>query len=158
MKKGLLIGFIVLMQSCQIFDKQVPDEKELLKKELKAINWNQVDEYPTIENCEQLADKTKRKQCFFEFMAQTIQQKLNVDSVTIAHPKSDTIQVLVTVLTDATLEFKSRFVQDSLVFSQQKVDSILKLKLINFPKINPAIKRGIPVKAQFILPVILHHE
>jgi hypothetical protein len=31
----------------------------------------------------------------------------------------------------------------------------LKARLIDFPKINPALKRGIPVKSQFILPVIL---
>jgi hypothetical protein len=39
-----------------------------------------------------------------------------------------------------------------------KIDSILKARLVGFPKINPAIKRGIPVKTQFILPVILKVE
>lgn len=158
MKKSLFIVFLVTLQSCQYFDKKVPSEKELLAAELKAINWNEVDEYPTVATCDKLLDKAQRKQCFFEFMTQTIQQKLNADSIKILHPKSDTIQVIVTVLTDATVQFKSRFAKDSLIFSEQKLDSILKIKLNDFPKINPAIKQGIAVKSKFILPVILNHN
>jgi hypothetical protein len=30
--------------------------------------------------------------------------------------------------------------------------------LVDFPKVTPAIKHGIPVKTQFILPVILKVE
>jgi len=29
---------------------------------------------------------------------------------------------------------------------------------VDFPKVNPAIKRGIPVKTQFVLPVIIKQE
>ena len=35
----------MLLTSCQLFDKKVPDEKELLQQELQKINWNQVDNY-----------------------------------------------------------------------------------------------------------------
>ena len=149
---------ILLMQSCQIFDMKVPDEKELLAKELKSINWNQVDEYPTVEKCDSLVNKSLRKQCFFDYMTNVIQQKLDGDSIKTSHLKSDTIQVVVTVLTNATVQFKSKFSKDSLVFNEQRIDSILKLKLTDFPKINPAIKQGIPVKSQFVLPVILNYD
>jgi hypothetical protein len=39
-----------------------------------------------------------------------------------------------------------------------KIDSILRARLVDFPKVNPAIKRGIPVKTQFVLPVIIKQE
>jgi hypothetical protein len=41
----------------------VPSEKELLKKELKAINWKEVDEYPSFADCD-LDNKTKRNVFF----------------------------------------------------------------------------------------------
>ena len=45
MKKIIQLLFLLLaIQSCQYFEKQVPDEKELLEQELKKINWNEVDE------------------------------------------------------------------------------------------------------------------
>ena len=69
----------ILFNSCQYFEKQVPSEKELLQKELKSINWKEVDEYPSVPSCEKIADEKLRQQCFFEVMSNLIQEKLNVD-------------------------------------------------------------------------------
>ncbi|MFY7756852.1 MAG: hypothetical protein ACOVP9_00515 [Flavobacterium stagni] len=146
------------LTSCSYFEKQVPNEQELLQKELKAINWNQVDEYPSIAECEKLTDATQRKQCFFEFLSSTIQQKLDTDTLSVLYPELDTIEVKITVNPDATLVFEPQFPQDSTAYDKEKIDSILRVRLTDLPKINPAIKRGIPVKTQFILPVIIRGE
>ena len=53
------------------------------------------------------------------------------------------------------MQFEPQFPRDTETYDTIKIDSILKLKLVDFPKVNPAIKRGIPVKTQFILPVII---
>jgi len=147
----LLYFLLISFASCQYFEKQVPSEKELLEKQLKEINWKEVDEYPSVVDCEKLTDPAQRKQCFFEFMATAIQQKLSVDTLKILFPKLDTIEVKVTVNPDATMEFQPQFPKDSVAYDTIKIDSILKAKLIDFPKVNPAIKRGIPVKTQFVL-------
>ena len=149
---------VLLMQSCQYFDKKVPSEQELLNKQLKEINWKEVDEYPSVVDCEKLTDEAQKKQCFFEFLTATIQQKLSVDTLSILYPELDTIEVKVTVNSDATMEFEPQFPKDSTAYDTIKIDSILKSKLVDFPKVNPAIKRGIPVKTQFVLPVIIKTE
>ncbi len=158
MKKILSFFLLLSLSSCQFFEKQVPSEKELLEKQIKEINWKEVDQYPSIADCEKLTDPKQRKQCFFEFMASTIQQKLSIDTLKILFPKLDTIEVKVTVNPDATMQFEPQFPKDTVAYDTIKIDSILKLKLIDFPKVNPAIKRGIPVKTQFILPVIIKRE
>ncbi len=155
MKKFSVLFLILFLQSCQYFEKQVPSEKELLEKQIKEINWKEVDEYPSIIDCQAINDAAQRKQCFFEFLSATIQQKLSVDTLKILFPKLDTIEVKVTVNTDATMQFEPQFPKDTVAYDTIKIDSILKLKLVDFPKVNPAIKRGIPVKTQFILPVII---
>ncbi|MEC5164384.1 hypothetical protein RCH18_000100 [Flavobacterium sp. PL11] len=141
-----------------MFDKQVPSEKELLQKELKAINWKEVDEYPSVAGCDKIEDKAQRKQCFFTVLTQLIQEKLNIDTLSLLYPKLDTIEVKVTIFPNATMQFEPQFPNDSLNYDRIKIDSILKVRLVNFPKVNPAIKRGIPVKTQFILPVIIKVE
>ena len=141
--------------SCQIIDKKVPTEQELFEKQIKEINWSEVDEYPSFLECDKISDNNQRKQCFFEFMATTIQQKLSVEDLTVLYPELDTIEVKVTVFPDASLQFEPQFESDSLAYDKIKIDSILKTKLIDFPKVNPALKRGIPVKTEFILPVII---
>jgi hypothetical protein len=148
----------ILFNSCQYFDKQIPSEKELLQKELKAINWKEVDEYPSVVDCEKIEDKKQRQQCFFEILTQLIQEKLSVDTLSVLYPELDTIEVKVTVFPNATMQFEPQFPKDSVAYDKIKIDSILKVRLVDFPKINPAIKRGIPVKTQFILPVILKVE
>ena len=160
MRKLFVILFLsnFLFTSCQLFDKKVPDENELLKKQLNEINWNEVDEYPSIVDCEKIADKEKRKRCFFEFMTSTIEQKLNIDSLSTAFPKLDTIEVKVTVFPTSEVAFEPQFPKDSVAYDTIKIDSILHARLLDFPKVNPAIKRGIPVKTQFVLPVIIKQE
>lgn len=153
----ILLLLTLSLYSCKYFNSQVPNQDELLEKELKAINWNQVDELPSFSNCDSVVDKTQKKQCFFDFLTQLIQQKLSIDTLTVLYPKLDTINVKVTVLADASLQFEPQ-INDTLSYNTTKIDSILKARLVDFPKVNPAIKRGIPVKTQFVLPVILNVE
>lgn len=153
-----LLLLLLLLQSCQYFDGKVPNEKELLEKRMAEINWDQVDEYPSVSECEKITDKALRKQCFFEYLASTIQDKLSIDTLSVLYPELDTIEVKVTVFPDAQLTFEPQFPKDSVVYDTIKIDSILRKKLVDFPKINPALKRGIPVKTQFILPVIIKTE
>jgi hypothetical protein len=158
MKKAIALFLVSLCFSCQYFEKKVPNEKELLEKQLKEINWNEVDEYPSVADCEKLTDETQRKQCFFEFLTTTIQQKLAVDTLSTLFPKLDTIEVKVTIFPNSTMEFEPQFPKDSVAYDTIKIDSILRIRLVNFPKVNSAIKRGIPVKTKFVLPVIIKTE
>ena len=160
MRKIILILLLpsLLFSSCQYFDKQVPSKEELLEKELKSINWNEVDEFPSISECEKIKDEAIRKQCFFEFLTQTIQEKLSIDTLSVLYPELDTIEVKVTIFPDATMKFEPQFPKDTVAYDTIKIDSILHARLVDFPKMNPAIKRGIPVKTQFVLPVILKTE
>ncbi|MBC7607172.1 MAG: hypothetical protein H7199_09500, partial [Burkholderiales bacterium] len=112
---------------------------------------------PSVANCDSIADKTQKQQCFFEFLTQLIQQKLSADTLSVLYPTLDTINVKVTVFPNATVKFEPQ-IKDTLSYNTSKIDSILKARLIDFPNISPAIKRGIPVKTQFILPVILKIE
>ena len=158
MKQYFLFLAFILFNSCQYLDKQIPSEKELLQKELKAINWKEVDEYPSVVDCDKIEDKKQRQQCFFEVLTQLIQEKLCNDTLAMLYPELDTIEVKVTVFPNATMQFEPQFPKDSVAYDKIKIDSILKARLVDFPKINPAIKRGLPVKTQFILPVILKVE
>ena len=158
MSKSYCYILLLVFSSCQYFEKQVPSEKELLQKELKSINWKEVDEYPSLVDCESVTDKKQQQQCFFERLTQLIQEKLSVDTLAALYPELDTIEVKVTVFPNATLQFEPQFPKDSVAYDTIKIDSILRARLVGFPKVNPAIKRGSPVKTQFILPVILKVE
>ncbi|HMI08180.1 MAG TPA: hypothetical protein VK528_11575 [Flavobacterium sp.] len=153
----ILLLFPLFFSACQYFNTQVPSEEALLKKELQSINWNEVDEFPSVVSCDSVTDKEQKKQCFFEYLTELIQDKLNADTLAILDPKLDTINVKVTVLPNATMQFEPQL-SDSLTYNRSKIDSIIKMRLVDFPEIHPALKRGMPVKTQFVLPVILKVE
>jgi hypothetical protein len=41
--------------------------------------------------------------------------------------------------------------KDSVAYNTIKIDSILNARLVDFPKVNPAIKRGIPKRNLYFL-------
>lgn len=159
MKKSIILLFILIcFQSCQYFEKKVPNKEVLLEQELKKVNWTEVDEFPSTNGCDSIEDKAARKQCFFDYLTQTIQEKLATDTLKILYPNLDTIQVKVTVFQDARLKFEPYFSKGNTEYDTVKIDSIIQSRLADFPVVEPAIKRGIKVKSQFILPVILRSE
>ena len=160
MKKLIQLLFLLLaIQSCQYFDKKVPDENVLLQQELKKINWNEVDEFPSVLQCDTIKDAEIKRQCFFDYMAQTIQERIGIDTLRIEYPEIDTISVKITINTDSSLQFETQYTNDSIALADKtKIDSILMSRLSDFPKVEPAIKRGVKVKTQFVLPVIIKME
>jgi len=160
MKKIMQLLFLLLaIQSCQYFEKQVPDEKELLEQELKKINWDEVDEFPSVLQCDTIKDAEIKRQCFFDYLAQTIQERIGIDTLRIEYPEIDTINVKITVNPDSSLQFETQYPNDSIALADKtKIDSILTSRLSDFPKVEPAIKRGVKVKTQFVLPVIIKME
>lgn len=159
MNKFHSVFFIfILMVSCQYFEKPVPSEEELLQKRLKEINWKEVTDYPSVAECDSILDKEQQKACFFNYLSTIIHQKMASDSLSTPTKIMDTLDVRVTIFPDATLSFEPIFKKDSVSYDKQKIDSLIKSRLTDFPKIEPALKEGIPVKTQFILPVILKME
>jgi hypothetical protein len=156
MKKLIIILFLAsIFQGCQYFEKNVPVKEDLLQQELKKINWDEVDDFPSTIQCDSINDKITRKQCFFDFVTNNIQEKLIQDSIKILFPKLDTIPVKITVFADAKMRFEPNLTKYNMVYDATKLDSILQSKLSDFPAVEPAIKRGIKVKSQFVLPIIL---
>ena len=155
---AILVALFFTFFSCQFFDKKAPDKEQLLKEELGKINWEEVDEFPTVTNCDSLLDKEAQKQCFFDYLIQNIQDRIGVDTLQIMYPEMDTISVKVTINPDATLEIHTEKPKEAITYDIKVIDSILQNKLVDFPAIEPAIKRGIKVKSQFILPVIIKVE
>lgn len=155
MKKIAVLLLIIVFQSCQYFEKNVPIKEDLLNQELKKINWNEVDDFPCTLQCDSIIDKATKKECFFDYMTNNIQDKLIQDSVKILFPKLDTIPIKITVLADSKMIFEPNLTKYNMDYDAMKLDSVLQVKLSNFPPVEPAIKRGIKVKTQFILPIIL---
>lgn len=149
----LILQFFV---SCQYFEKNVPNKTNMLQKEINKIDWNKVDTFPSIENCDSLSNETIKKDCFFGVISQKIHEKIAVDSVKNLLPKMDSLFVKVKISHLAILSFETQKTVPDFDFEKPKIDSILQVYLINFPEVQPAIKRAVKVKTEFVLPIKLN--
>lgn len=159
MNKLLLFIFMsVVMASCQWTAKKLPDENSLLQEEIGKIDWTKVDLYPGVEQCDSLFDEAERKKCFFEFITRSLQEELISDTLSGRFGQLDTLKVLVTVQTDSRIKLELYDFPDSLKTQTASIDSLLKAKERNFPVVQPAVKRGLPVKSQFLVPLVLNRQ
>ena len=157
MKTVFVFIFCLSLYSCNFIDKKVPEKEVLLKERLQEIDWSEPTRYPSVFVCDSIADKAMQRACFLDYMTRIVQERLAVDTLSILYPEIDTINVKVTVNPDATIVFEPHFAKE-LSYANRKVDSIIQVRLQDFPIIEPAQKEGIPVKSEFVLPVILKLE
>ena len=162
MKQILLFVFLSLfLTSCKDYSKTIPDEQELLRKELHTINWNEVDVYPTYANCDTIEDVQKNLACFFYIFNEDLSGLLRKDSL-LQTPKFyslDSLPIEVTVYPNAAVELKlhknNAEVEPEIVGT---IDSLLFIKSAQLQPIQPAIKRDVPVKTKFLVKVGLHEQ
>lgn len=157
LNKILLFALLFWMQSCQFMERRVPSEDELLKQKLEEINWQEVSVYPALPPCDGYFDKSKRRDCFFREMEKLLHKKFKNDTMTFASFAIDTLWVKVTVNPDASVLFETQLL-DIPEQKRDTVDLLIQNRLADFPKIEPALKEGIPVKTQFLLPVVVKIE
>lgn len=122
---------------------------------MKTINWKDVDSYPSFSNCENALEKPEQKECFINTISTQLYKSLNHEEIVATRDIYDTIKV--------NFEVSSK---GQLSILQIKMDTILQKEFPNLEiwllqsidslkPVAPAYKRGIPVKTQFTLPVII---
>ncbi len=138
-----------LVTSCNFVQKEIPNSQELLRRELHAIDWNKVDNYPTYASCDAIKNKEEAKVCFFDRLNFETLRLLKNDSL-VKVSTIDTVQFLVTLTAKSELNFKTEMVNEKLL-PKWMLDSIMQKNSKQFSKIQPASKRGVPVTTQFQL-------
>lgn len=134
--------------------KKVSSET-FLKEELKTINMSELDEYPTFESCDYLEDKEEKWLCFEQKLASNFYKYLQSQTLVFSQAMQDTVWVKIAVNAEGAPKIDNILIPVSVKQDLPKLDVWLHQSLDSLPKIYPAIKRGIPVKTTFKLPVVI---
>nr|WP_236027431.1 hypothetical protein [Gelidibacter pelagius] len=123
---------------------------------MQAINWNDVDEYPTFSDCDTATTNQEKKACFENHLHELLTSHLEKQIIIVTEDVSDT--VLLKIHIDKTGQFSIRNIDmDAMTKAQiPHLDSILRHSFDSLPKIYPAIKRSQQVATEFSLPVIVN--
>ena len=156
--KKLIFLILPLILGCKNFETKKISSEEVLDQETRSLNWKEVDEYPAFENCKNISELEKARECFEATVANSVNSYLarqesivteSIDEVVYVHleisktgkPTIDSVEVD-TLVTNQIPKLK--------MWLQQSIDSL--------PKIFPASKRGIPVSSVFKMPIVIKAE
>lgn len=154
MKNGwLFVFFIIMTTACNFTPKEVPNAQEMLRRELHAIDWDRVDQYPTYASCDTISDSEGRVICFFELFSSEVFEILKKDSI-VKISTIDSVLFSVTINTESDVFFETVAINEKLL-PKFMMDSIMQKNQERLTKIYPANKRGVPVTTQFQLKVNL---
>ena len=152
MKRLVLIAILALLNSCDEISKKKVDTKEILDEELKSINWNDVDEYPTFTICDASDNK---KTCFEEVLRNQLNDYLLRQDIIVTEDISDTILLKIHIDNKGSFTLKDIISSERTKAQIPQLDSLLRHSFDSLPKIYPAIKRSQQVATEFNLPVVV---
>lgn len=150
-----LLFIVLLATSCQFFETEKIAAEEIYKEQMQTINWNDVDRYPAFSNCQNALEKPEQKACFINTITSQLHQSISHENMVAVREVYDTVKV------DFVVSSKG-----NLSILQIKIDTVLQKEfpflktwilqsIDSLQPVAPAYKRGIPVKTQFTLPVIV---
>lgn len=156
MRKLWILCGLCLLTSCKRLTFQKDKTQELIEQEMQNIDWNDVDQYPLFENCDETTSKAEQKQCFestlLSHFTTTIQQfEFKLDTAIL-----DTVNVDFLIDKNGSISVLEIRKNSAIEAQIPEFNGIIAQCLNNLPPVAPAIKRGIPVNARFRIPIVLN--
>ncbi len=156
MKNGIVIFLLLcLASSCQFFETEKISTETFYEEELKSIDWKDVDQYPAFAQCEAYSEKLAQKSCFENTLSSRIHEFINTKKVSAARPLNDTVKLKFSVTKEADLSVL-KIQMDSLLRTEfPLLEEWISESIDSIEVVAPAYKRGIPIKTQFTLPIVI---
>jgi len=121
------------------------------------IDFTKVDAFPLFPECQNIPSREKQKICFQIKMAEYINSLLIKSNLKTKTAETDTLLVTLKVLQSGKIQFVKVISKSKNKAFEKLLDSVLKSVANKIPKLQPAIKQGIPVTTQFELPIIIEN-
>ncbi len=156
-----LITFVFLaqlMSSCQFFETEKISSEETYKEEIQAIDWKDVDQYPIFENCKANFEKAEQRDCFVSTISYQMYESISDKKLVAVREVYDTIYVDFSVSKDGELSIMNIELDSVLQKDYPNLKEWIFKSIDSLELIAPAYKRGIPVKMQFSLPVVIQTD
>jgi len=137
--------------SCSFFE----DRTKEVQKVDTIVDFNSIDAFPLFPECNNIPSREKQQICFQLEMAQHIYAALKQYSLKSSEVVNDTIFVKMRVDANGETSLSSIKISEKTIELLPEFDSIVRVTLQDIPKLQPAIKRNMPVSTEFTLPIIL---
>ena len=155
MRIPVLFLCMCLLVSCDFINTKKVSPEEIVREEINNIDWNDVDQYPLFEACDETASREDQKTCFREEFVKHFYKTLSNHQLVVRRNLVDTVRVQLLIDNTGKISIvsidKSELTEELL----PALDGLMELTVSRLPKVYPALKRDIPVNTRVVMPVVL---
>ena len=151
----IFIPILILATSCQFFETEKVSSEEIYKEEMETIDWQDVDNYPSFANCQNAMEKPEQKECFINTISSQLYKSISHADMVAVRDVYDTVKVKFEVSSKGELSIREIKIDTLLQKEFPNLEKWLLQSIDSLQPVAPAYKRGIPVRTQFTLPVII---
>ncbi|MCJ7466195.1 MAG: hypothetical protein MUO53_05820 [Maribacter sp.] len=155
MRKFWVIGLVCAFVSCDFFESKDKKARELVNQEMRNIDWNEVDNYPLFEACDETLTKQDQKVCFENELTSHLAATLEEFEYILDADINPTVYVDFVIDGEGKISVLNIEKDTKIDLEMPEFDGIITQSLKGVPKISPALKRGIPVRTKFRIPIVL---
>lgn len=145
---------LIFFYSCQFIDKKKLDSELFLENELTAFKWDELDQYPTFETCDENYNFEQNKICFESILSNHFIEFFKANNNISITKTTDTL-IFELKVSKAGQIFISNSKSQFTIYPVGFID-LLQKSFLDLPILYPAIKRSQYVDSSFKLPVILN--
>jgi len=156
MRKFLLILVVLGFASCNLFESKEKRTQKLVSEQLLKIDWSDVDAYPLFSDCDEFNSKPVQKKCFEDKMLAHLSQQLQGFQIISENEIKEVVYLDFSIESDGTITIVNLANQEVLGSQRKEFENKVAKGLKSLPKIEPALKEGIPIRAKFRIPIVLN--
>jgi hypothetical protein len=158
MRNLIIFLLFCLLTACNWSASREEKTQELVWEEMQAIDWEDVDKYPLFQDCDETVSKQEQKKCFMETLLLHFSMTLQESEFVLKEEVTDTVLVDFIMEDTGTITLMNIHNDEKVNEQLPDFDTQIQKSLNRLPKIEPALKRGIPVKAKFRIPIVLSSQ
>lgn len=155
MRVFTFLVILLFFNSCDYFSFKKNSNPEKLDS---IVDVTSVDTFPSFQVCDSIINKTEKTACFRKTIHQEITQSLANQKIRIRSSIDETINVIITIHPDSRITLKSVKASENVYQEIANLKEVIEKSIGDLPKVFPAIKRGIPVTSEYILPIRIRLE
>ena len=147
----VVLCWIILgvLSSCSWLRSKEERTQKIAEKELLAIDWNEVDHYPLFPSCDESAPKENQQECFEGQVLNHISKSFDDQNFVFETDLEDSVYVDFLVNKQGRFQVSEIEQNPELLERMPDLYRIINRSFSSIPRVEPALKRGVPVSTKF---------
>ncbi len=145
----------IFLTSCELFSPNKSISSGNLQVLDTVIDYTSVDVYPIFSDCENYAESNDQKDCFETSITEKLAEILSENELKVKNEVNDTTAIDILIDNTGKASLVGISSPKSILNELPNLESIIRNGINQLPTVKPALKRGMFVKSQYRLVIIV---